>query len=375
MNCDPVSLMTAAKCFRCIPAGALTEVMTYLMCQWSNKSAAPKIPIDWVPAAKVATWNDVNGAHAGDLPAFLATANIPTVSQLLLSGAGITSITHVDYLPSLNHLDVAYNLLTTLDLTGCSSLQILVGGYQALATVNISGCNALQAVFFQYTNITSLDLSNRTSLTDVNTFGSAALASFKVTGCSSLQNITVSYCASLTALDITGCSSLISLTASACALASLDLSPAGGSLTGCFVGTNNISTLVVGAGNVNIVNLFCNNNPLTSLGANNSPALVNLNANTTALTNLDLLGCINLNSLDVSASAITSIDMLGCPATVVFVNNNPFAVVDISNLMCDIDATGVHNGTMHWAATNVLNAGGTVCKNNLTGKGWALTPP
>lgn len=38
MNCDPKTLMDAAKCLRCVPKGSLREVMIYLLCAWLKKT-------------------------------------------------------------------------------------------------------------------------------------------------------------------------------------------------------------------------------------------------------------------------------------------------------------------------------------------------
>ena len=41
MDCDPNSLIEAAKCFRCIPKGMQREVMIYLLCQMSIQESLP----------------------------------------------------------------------------------------------------------------------------------------------------------------------------------------------------------------------------------------------------------------------------------------------------------------------------------------------
>ena len=37
-SCDPQDLMAAARCFRCIPAGMMDEVIMFLLCQIANVS-------------------------------------------------------------------------------------------------------------------------------------------------------------------------------------------------------------------------------------------------------------------------------------------------------------------------------------------------
>lgn len=40
MNCDPTTLMSQVQCLRCIPAGSLQAIKTYLICQLANEQAA-----------------------------------------------------------------------------------------------------------------------------------------------------------------------------------------------------------------------------------------------------------------------------------------------------------------------------------------------
>jgi hypothetical protein len=35
MNCDPNALAEAAACFDCLPPATLSEIETYLLCQWA----------------------------------------------------------------------------------------------------------------------------------------------------------------------------------------------------------------------------------------------------------------------------------------------------------------------------------------------------
>ena len=41
IDCDPHALEEAAKCFKCVPAGAQTEVMIYLLQQISGNTDTP----------------------------------------------------------------------------------------------------------------------------------------------------------------------------------------------------------------------------------------------------------------------------------------------------------------------------------------------
>lgn len=43
INCDIDNLTGLSACFRCIPPGTRTSVMTYLMCQWANIPTTPAV--------------------------------------------------------------------------------------------------------------------------------------------------------------------------------------------------------------------------------------------------------------------------------------------------------------------------------------------
>jgi hypothetical protein len=64
ISCDPNTLIQAANCFECIPVGHLEAVITYLYCQYANKSTGPPVPtsIDIAdgssPGNTIVTWTN-----------------------------------------------------------------------------------------------------------------------------------------------------------------------------------------------------------------------------------------------------------------------------------------------------------------------------
>lgn len=46
MNCDPNTLALAAKCFSCLGPRTLTDIETYLLCQWVGALGPTPPPID-----------------------------------------------------------------------------------------------------------------------------------------------------------------------------------------------------------------------------------------------------------------------------------------------------------------------------------------
>jgi hypothetical protein len=116
--CDPQALINSAVCFdKCIPPGAQREVALYLLCQWANAASAPTpVPppppapeFSCDPATTVIIWIDKNGYQNGNLAAFNATADAPSVTTLLL-GPGVTSATGFAHFPLLSNIAVGYGL-------------------------------------------------------------------------------------------------------------------------------------------------------------------------------------------------------------------------------------------------------------------------
>lgn len=78
MDCSIDALIESAKCFRCIPAGALASVSTYLLCQWSNKPTCDPdaltflstVGIDQASATGVAVCNLVSSLKNTGTPSF-----------------------------------------------------------------------------------------------------------------------------------------------------------------------------------------------------------------------------------------------------------------------------------------------------------------
>lgn len=174
-------------------------VATSLMCQWENlihPCPEPTIPISWTPSASVATWDDTNGAgQTGDLPTFLATADIDTVTLLDLSFSGVTAIEHVEYLTALEELYLNYTGITSLDLSCCGSLLVLEGSYLMVTSLKLPfpSITHLERVTLSYIPLTTLDFTNQTHLSQLSVGFSAALTNIILVGVPALQSIVILY--------------------------------------------------------------------------------------------------------------------------------------------------------------------------------------
>ena len=77
------------------------------------------------PASATISWTDSGGNHSGNLAAFNATADMGTVSVIELINQGIVSISNLSSLPGLITIELTGNDITSLDVSGLSSLQVL----------------------------------------------------------------------------------------------------------------------------------------------------------------------------------------------------------------------------------------------------------
>ena len=220
------------------------------------------------------------------------------------------------------------NRLTSLDVSGCTSLITLECCENQLTSLNLSGCTALTELSCFSNQLTSLDVSSCTALTELSCFGNQ-LTSLNVAGCTALTELE---CSSnqLTSLDVSGCTSLTTLDCSINQLTSLDLS-------GCTA----------------LTELNCLRNQLTSLNLSGCTALTTLSCWDNQLTSLDVSGCTSLTMLDCQLNQLTSLDVSGCTSlTMLNCLRNQLTSLDLSghkaltalncskNLLKKIDLSG-----------------------------------
>jgi hypothetical protein len=219
---DPKVLMAQAKCFRCIPPGQMGALLTYLLCQSANE-VTPTQPFSYAPDTKIIHCHDSIGNHAGNLATFNATADQATVDVLTMSTLSLVSITGLGGLPSLSTFDCSQNFnLVAIDFTGCA----------VIAHINVGSCN-----------LTSLNVSMCPNLLTLACAANNNLASINVSGCVLIQTIACGS-GSLTALNCSGLSVLINLDCSFNQLGTVNL-------TGCvalqnFTAFTNPALVVIG---------------------------------------------------------------------------------------------------------------------------------
>lgn len=344
-------------------------------------------PVSWAPANEPVTWQDSGGAHVGDLPTFLATANFPSVNSLVFGATGnLTSLTGLKYLPSLATVDCNTNALTSLDCTYCLALTSLnCSSNTSLTNVNLTGCASLVTVDCTASIIDTITLAGCSSLGSLNCFDNA-LTSLDISDCVSLvtldceNNSITSLDASsstllqtifantnsLTSIDLTGCSALTNLDVSVNSLAAIDVSDCTALVTfSCF----NNSLISLDVSNCTQLNsLSCYSNPLTTLNVTNCSVLSLLSFYLTSIATVDLSTCVGLTNVQCYSTSLTLLDVSNSPslATLNLINNPSMTSLDVSGtIIAALDASTGMGSLSTCDATNCASLVTLDCHSNV----------
>ena len=199
----------------------------------------------------------------------------------------ISDMTEIKYFTNLKKLHCSSNLLSQLDVSGCTQLTHLDCDYNQLTQLNVSGCTQLTDLICDYNQLSQLDVSGCTQLTHLDCDHNQ-LTQLNVSGCTQLTDLICDY-NQLSQLDASGCTQLTSLNCSDNQLSQLDVS-------GC----------------TQLTSLNCSFNQLSQLDASGCTQLTDLDCNYNQLTQLDVSGCTQLTYLDCDYNQLTQLDVSGC---------------------------------------------------------------
>lgn len=265
-------------------------------------------------------------------------------------------------LAHLKTLHAEHNLMTTLDVSGCSALEELwahdcypSSDYQKpnrpFRNINLKGCSALSFLHLEDNHLEALDLSDCASL-DFLKATDNCFPSLDVTRCPKLRILQCRKNDNLTGqLDLTGCPALEELWASETKLDGVNASknPAlnyidvhATNLTrldvkGCaalrklYAHNTGIRTLDLSA-STNLELLWVKFDNMQELDLTHCPNLVELQAGSNALQTLDLSKCTALRTLELNNNQLLSLNLKGCAALeTVQANHNLLTNLDLSN--------------------------------------------
>jgi hypothetical protein len=123
-----------------------------------------------------------------------ASGNLDGALSLLVCQDNSLTSLDVSGLTSLTFLNCTNNSLTSLDVSGLTALTFLFCNNNSLTSLDVSGLTALTSLFCQNNSLTSLDVSGLTALTSLNCNGNS-LTSLRAVGLTGVTyyGSTVSY--------------------------------------------------------------------------------------------------------------------------------------------------------------------------------------
>ena len=229
------------------------------------------------------------------------------LTEINLSGLGITDLSGLEYFPNLKSLECSNNYIKTLDLSNNTKLTSLSCDNNSLTSLDISNCSALKTLNCSNNQLSSLDISNYTALAELN--------------CSHNQ---------LSSLDISNNKKLTKLTCVGNQLSDLNISN-NTELTYLNCNNNQLTSLDVSDCNT-LRYIYCNNNQLSDLKASNNTDLTSLSCNNNQLTSLYVSTCTYLTSLSCDNNQLTSLDASNnTDLTYLNCNGNQLTSLEISN--------------------------------------------
>ena len=203
-------------------------------------------------------------------------------------GSTIMSLEGLEFFTGLEKIVLPNNNFLELDLSGRTTLtDVDISDNEEITSINLKGCSALKTVRAALDkSLESIDLQGCTSLVSCIAYGTK-LKAIDVSACTLLESLIV-YSSSLSALDVSGCTALTDLNAGCATLASVKL-PANSVIT--------------------TLSLF-GSSKLTSLDLSVLPGLKSLIISSTSISGLDLAKCPLLEKLDIdSCKKITTLDV------------------------------------------------------------------
>ena len=229
------------------------------------------------------------------------------VLNLRVTSQNISDLTGIEYFSNLRALNIGYNSITNLNVTGFNDLESL-------------NCNSNQ--------IGALDLTNNLDLSFLD------LASNQLSDIDITNNLDLSY-VSLTSnqindIDVSNNLNLIFLYLNSNLLSNIDVS-LNTQLELLAVGYNSISDLDV-TSNTLLENLDCSGNDLSSLNLSNNNSLRNLSIFDNDFNQIDLSSNPDLSYLGVSNNNLSEIDVSAqIGLNLFYCSNNYITNLDLTN--------------------------------------------
>ena len=271
--------------------------------------------------------------------------NLTNLEKLTISYNSVGPDLDLSGMTSLKELYCDHNLLLNINLSGCSSLELLkandMTGY-ILESVDLTGCSALRSLNIvdgdALVNVTTrrnpmsgftLDLSGKAEMEYLNC-SESQLSGLNVSGCPELQQL-IAYANQIPSVDVTASSKLYNFQLYSNLLTSVDLTR-NPEITSLDVASNQLTSLDL-SGNKKLTGLTCWSNQIGALDLSGCSDLTSINAFNNAITSVNLDGCVALADIDLHDNQLTSIDLSDCNTVI-------RSLTVYGNALTELDMTG-----------------------------------
>ena len=271
-------------------------------------------------------------ARNNQLTGTLTVSSKPYLKSLRVKGnTGLTKVNCDNC--ALTSLDVTG--CTGLELLDCQNNPMLS------SVIGLTDCTALTWFACDYCDMTSLDMTFCPGLNSLYCYNNQ-LTSLNVTGLTSLEYLNCKDNPDLGEITGLGdCAAVIYLECSNCGLTSLDVNHMSGlqelwsrnnNFTMLAVNNKSQLTTLVVDGNASLKELECYNGNLTQLSVYNCPELYYLDCEVNQIANLNLSTCPKLKYLLVNGNQLTSLDISNNPHLLyIWCNDNNLTSLDLTN--------------------------------------------
>lgn len=220
--------------------------------------------------------------------------NLPNLTTLLATDNPSLTSVDVSANQQLTHLQLIRTGVTSLNVEGMTSLQILWADGSPLESLNVSGCTGLKELYVQQTPMSHLDVSGLTSLEILSAFEwshESETASIIMDGCSALHDCWI-YSSNLTSVSMENCPSMRIFRAWRNKLTNLN-----------FVGMPELFEINADA-NLELATLV--------VSSTENPKLEYINIHGNKLNALDLSGMKGLKYVHAGDNTIETMNFTGC---------------------------------------------------------------
>lgn len=281
-----------------------------------------------------------------------------------IDNAGVLSSLDVSMLTNLKYLTCRTTALTSLDVSNLIHLEELFCWQGHLTNLNLNGLTNLKKLDYSYNYLTDLSLTNLPLLETLNCSNNN-LQTLNVSNLTNLKSLSC-HNNSLTTLNLNGLASLIDLDFSFNNISLPNISGISSNLRSLVCMSNSLVSLDV-SGFPALESLFCKMNNLNTLDLSANNQLKYLNCDMNNLSTLNVNNLTNLTQLECSENNLTALNTSNLSnLTILQCNNNSISALDLtSNPLLEILSYS-QNPLPNFNVNNLVHLKGLGCFDTQT---------